>query len=132
MVVPRSACNMTTATLLRRGLTHGRSSTSKRQVPFFSKHANATVSMRFTSSAPPSVLSPDRLQAFREKGFIDENGLTLFDTLHEMQVRACQVYAADDLFGTYSPDSKKFEWMTYHDYDVKVQTCRTMLKDLGT
>jgi hypothetical protein len=70
--------------------------------------------------------------AFQAKGYLDERGLTVFDTLHEMQVRSCKVFAPKDLFGTYSDESKKFEWMTFQDYEQAVDKCRAVLKDLGT
>jgi hypothetical protein len=70
-------------------------------------------------------------KAFQAKGFLDERGLTAFDTLHEMQVRSCQVFAQRELFGTYSKESKKFEWMTYQEYDNAINQCRAVLKDLG-
>jgi hypothetical protein len=68
---------------------------------------------------------------FREAGILDESGLTSFDTLHEMQVRSCMVYSGNDLFGTYNSGSEQFEYMTYQEFDGKVNQCRSLLKDLG-
>jgi hypothetical protein len=76
-------------------------------------------------------ISSEREKDFQELGFLDENGLTVFDTLHEMQVRACKVYAQNDLFGTYQEGSNSFEYMTYDEYDNKVNQCRAALKTLG-
>ena len=72
-----------------------------------------------------------REENFREAGILDENGLTTFDTLHEMQVRSCMVYSGNDLFGTYNSGSEQFEYMTYQEFDGKVNQCRPLLKDLG-
>jgi hypothetical protein len=68
---------------------------------------------------------------FQELGFLDENGLTVYDTLHEMQVGACKVYAQNDLFGTYQEGSNSFEYMKYDEYGKKVDQCRAALKTLG-
>lgn len=76
-------------------------------------------------------LSTESEKEFQESGILDENGLTVFDTLHEMQTRACKVYAKNDLFGTYQEESKIFEYMTYEEYDEKVNQCRATLKTLG-
>lgn len=48
-----------------------------------------------------------------------------------MQVRSCHVFADRPLFGTYSNDSKKFEWMSYHEYAHKVDCCRAFLQSVG-
>lgn len=72
-----------------------------------------------------------REENFRKAGILDEHGLTSFDTLHEMQVRSCLVYSGNDLFGTYNPGSEQFEYMTYQEFDGKVNQCRSLLKDLG-
>lgn len=65
-------------------------------------------------------------------GFVDEDGLTVFETLHDMQVRSCKVFSDRELFGTYSEESNKFEWMTYAQYAEKVDTCRAFLQSVGT
>jgi long-chain acyl-CoA synthetase len=85
--------------------------------------ASAASQERFISTAD--------MQRFRKEGLLDEKGLTVFDTLHEMQLSSCQVYSQNDLFGTFSPKTEKFEWMTYEEYGKKVDQCRSMLKDLG-
>jgi hypothetical protein len=70
-------------------------------------------------------------RVFYAQGLVDERGLTIFDTLHEMQVRSCHVYASHPLFGTYSNETQRFEWTTYAYFQDRVDTCRTLLKDLG-
>jgi hypothetical protein len=50
---------------------------------------------------------------FQALGLLDERGLVNFDTLHNMQVRSCQVYAEKNLFATYSEETQNFEWMTF-------------------
>lgn len=70
------------------------------------------VSRCFSATTKSSVLSQEE-QEWHKKGILDERGLVKFDTLHNMQVRSCQVYAPKNLFATYSPDSQQFEWMTY-------------------
>ena len=69
---------------------------------------------------------------FQSLGILDEQGLTKFDTLHEMQVHSCMVYAKNELFGTFHPTSGTFQYMTYEDYGTQVHQCRSMLKNLGT
>ena len=83
-----------------------------------------------TATRGLAVLS-EREQALQEKGILDDLGLVNFDTLHEMQTRACDVYAEKQLFGTYSAESKQFEWMNFAEYAHKVEQCRAVLKDLG-
>ena len=73
----------------------------------------------------------DQVEQFRNEGYLDENGLTIFNTLHEMQLSSCHVYAPNPLFGTYNPESKDFEYMTYGEFGNRVNRCRSMLKDLG-
>lgn len=81
------------------------------------------------ASVPPDL--PAELKPFHELGYLDDDGLTVFDTLHDMQVRSCHVFADRPLFGTYSNDSKKFEWMSYHEYAHKVDCCRAFLQSVG-
>ena len=63
--------------------------------------------------------------------FLDEEGFTAFKTLHELQVASCKVYSENDLFGTYSSISGKFEYLSYGDFGKLVSQCRVLLKDLG-
>lgn len=76
-------------------------------------------------------ISTEDEKVFQEMGLLDDHGLTVFETLHEMQVNSCQVFAQNELFGTYDEDSKNFLFMKYNEYDQKVNQCRSLLKDLG-
>ena len=76
-------------------------------------------------------ISTDREKHFQELGFLDDKGLVIFDTLHQMQYRACQVYAENDLFGTYNPNEEKFEFESFAEFGKQVDRCRAVLKDLG-
>ena len=53
---------------------------------------------------------------------MDERGLVQFDTLHNMQVRSCRVYADKDLFATYSTTTQNFEWMAF----AECKLCRLL------
>jgi hypothetical protein len=72
----------------------------------------APTSLRF------STLTPEE-EKFYKEGILDERGLVQFDTLHNMQVRSCRVYAEKNLFATYSPETQKFEWMTFAECTLK-------------
>jgi hypothetical protein len=76
-------------------------------------------------------ISTEQEKHFQEMGYLDEKGLTVFDTLHEMQVRSCAVFSKNDLFGTYDPESKQFVYESFQDYANQVDKCRAVLKDLG-
>ena len=65
-------------------------------------------------------ISTEHEKECQELGLLDEDGLTVFDTLHEMQVNSCKVFSENDLFGTYQEDSNSFEYITYQDYADKV------------
>jgi hypothetical protein len=58
-------------------------------------------------------MTPDERRKYFEAGHVDDRGLLMFDTLHEMQIRSCQIFSKKNLFSTYSPETKQFEWMTY-------------------
>jgi len=92
----------------------------------------SSTAVRFLSTEPAPIVLTEEQKAFQEQGILDERGLTIFDTLHDMQVRSCQVFNDRKLFGTYSEETKDFEWMSFADYDHKVNQCRAVLKDLGT
>lgn len=72
------------------------------------------------------------IQAWKDRGVLDEYECTKFSTLHEMQVHSCEAYSKNQLFGTFTEASQKFEWMTFGEYADKVNQCRTVLNDLGT
>jgi long-chain acyl-CoA synthetase len=57
------------------------------------------------------------------------DGLLEFDTIHDVQARACAQWGDRDLFGTY--DNGEFGWMTYAEFDEKVKLARGVLTDLG-
>ena len=77
-------------------------------------------------------ISSEREKEFQELGFLDERGLTVFDTLHEMQVRTCAVFAENELFGSYDSEANSYKYITYGEFAEKVDKCRAVLKDLGT
>ena len=68
---------------------------------------------------------------FKERGFLDDEGLTTFNTLHELQVRSSLVFKENKLFGTYNEKSQSYDYMTYDEYNQTVNKCRTLLNDLG-
>eukprot|EP00536_Pseudo-nitzschia_multiseries_P000338 jgi/Psemu1/299994/fgenesh1_kg.4_\ len=57
--------------------------------------------------------------------------MTAFKTLHELQEHSSLIFADNELFGTYDEQSKTFKYMTYAEYNQKVNQCRSLLKDLG-
>lgn len=67
---------------------------------------------RTTRSLSSYVLT-DAEKQWQSQGILDERGLVAFDTLHNMQVRSCQVFSDKNLFSTYSEETKDFEWMTF-------------------
>jgi len=75
-------------------------------------------------------LSP-RDQKYYERGWMDEIGSVLFNTLHEDQVRACEIFAENQCLGTYSEETKKFEYITYAELGQLVDRTRDALKHLG-
>jgi hypothetical protein len=84
-----------------------------------------------TSTIAARSISTEQEQHFKQLGILDDQGLTVFDTLHEMQVNSCQVFKDNELFGTYDQASNDFKYMTYDEYNQKVNQCRSLLKDLG-
>jgi hypothetical protein len=54
-----------------------------------------------------------------------------FATLHELQESACQTFSSNDLFGTYSPATEKFEFITYSDVGREIERCRSLLQSMG-
>jgi hypothetical protein len=96
--------------------------------------SGSAATARWSSSIPPLLqhLQPDEIAAFTARGVLDDQGLTKFQTLHEMQVHACQVFAKKPLFGTYSNATGKFEYETYQQFGQQVQECVKALQHLGT
>jgi hypothetical protein len=84
-----------------------------------------------TSKIAARFISTEQEQNFKQLGILDDQGLTVFDTLHDMQVNSCRVFKDNELFGTYDQEAKGFKFMTYDEYNQKVNQCRTLLKDLG-
>lgn len=84
-----------------------------------------------SNSSSRRFITTEQERSFREEGILDEMGMTAFSTLHELQANSSRVYAENELFGTYQEDSNKFHFMTYDDYNQKVNQCRALLKDLG-
>lgn len=99
----------------------------------------ATLSRRQAVSCTRRILGQRRsivgttadIEAWKDQAVLDDLELVNFDTLHEMQVNACEVYSTNKLFGTYSEASKSFEWMSFEEFADKVDSCRAVLKDLG-
>ena len=72
--------------------------------------------------------------SLQERGVYDHRNLLKFDTIHELQANATIAFSDNPIFGTYTEregQDPQFEYMTYKDYGEKVDTCRTLLKDLG-
>ena len=83
-----------------------------------------------TGSASGYVLN-EREQKYHDMGWMDDRGLTLFKTLHENQVRSCEIYADNELYGVHNDETGNFEYFTYRDFGEKVNRARHVLKDLG-
>ena len=93
--------------ILRRAL----ASSSQRQ-----RRAVQVAALRGLSSSAAESSSPlSETEQWRREGIVDERGLVNFDTLHNMQVRSCRVFAEKRLFATYSEESQQFEWMTFRE-----------------
>lgn len=93
--------------------------------------ARAQSAAAASDAADATATFTPRERELQRQGLLDERGLTVFHTLHEMQVNSCRVFAEKQLFGTYSEASQRFEWMSFQDYADQVDRCRAMLKDLG-
>lgn len=76
-------------------------------------------------------VSTDQEKHFQELGVLDDQGLTTFNTLHELQVNSSLVFKDQELFGTYVEESKSYDYITYDEYSQRVNKCRVLLKDLG-
>jgi hypothetical protein len=84
---------------------------------------NGQQQCRFASSDNRPVLdevartgmTPEERARYYAAGIVDERALLNFNTLHEMQSRACTVFSKKNLFSTYNPETKQFEWMTYKE-----------------
>jgi hypothetical protein len=96
-----------------------------------SARINPTVSVATRTFASGAYKMSEREQKFVDMGWMDDRGLTLFKTLHENQVRSCAVFADNELYGKYNPDTQKFEYSTYREFGQQVNRARHVLKDLG-
>ena len=76
-------------------------------------------------------ITTDQEKHFQELGVLDEEGLTRFNTLHELQVNSALVFKDNELFGTYAEESKSYNYITYDEYDQRVSKCRSLLKESG-
>lgn len=83
----------------------------------------------FTSNC--RFITTDQEKHFQQLGVLDDQGLTTFNTLHELQVNSSLVFKENELFGTYEEQSKSYNYITYDDYNKKVNQCRVLLKELG-
>ncbi len=84
-----------------------------------------------TLSTSRRFITTDQEKQFQELGVLDDQGLTRFDTLHELQVNSNLVFKEHELFGTYSEESKNYHYITYDEYNQTVNQCRVLLQDLG-
>jgi len=91
-------------------------------------------SVRFLSAAatkPFDLTLTEKEKQFLERGWLDERGLTKFETLHELRTRCTEIYAENDLFGTYSSEKEQFEYITYKEFSNLVDRAQYVLNDLG-
>jgi len=84
-----------------------------------------------TLSASRRLITTDQEKHFQGLGILDNQGLTVFHTLHELQVHSSLIFKENELFGTYEEESKRYHYKTYDEYNQKVNQCRVLLKDLG-
>jgi len=83
------------------------------------------------SSTTHRFITTDQKKDFQRAGIIDDHGMVVFDTLHELQVHSSILYSDNELFGTFDNETKSYLYMTYAEYRTKVNQCRALLKDLG-
>jgi hypothetical protein len=93
---------------------------------------SSNYSTRSTSLSSPTPASLTSSTVLQKDGLVDNNGLTIFNTLHELQEVSCTVFGKNELFGAYNEISGQFEYLTYDDFGTKVKECRTLLRHLGT
>jgi hypothetical protein len=96
--------------------------------PCFQAITQSNAVKAFSTAGASSSMS---MADFQAQGLVDGHGLTMFNTLHELQLTACKVYPNNELFGTFSEKSGHFEYLTYRDFGEKVDECRAVLKHLG-
>jgi long-chain acyl-CoA synthetase len=81
--------------------------------------------------SPRRFITTDQEKLFQGKGYLDQDCMVAFQTLHELQYRSCQVFADNEIFGTFDPATTSYNFMTYEEYNQKVNRCRSLLKDFG-
>jgi len=90
----------------------------------------SATSLRWKTAASTRAFS-SHVQRLQADGVLDDRGLVNFDTLHELHVNSCKTYAHSHLFGTFSKETKVFEWETYSRFAEQVTRTRAVLRDLG-
>jgi len=87
-----------------------------------------------TSSGASQPSSPASKPIFECNNQLQRDGilcastnLLRFSTLHELQQNACRAFAANHLFGTYDTSSQSYGWMTYSDFQQKVNVLKHVL-----
>ena len=97
-------------------------------------------SSSFSSAAAAAGGDPDAAvegaeASLRRRGVLDSDGLVKFSTLHELHKHSSEVFAGNQLFGTYTAreegEGGDFVWMTYAEWGDRVDTCRAVLRDIG-
>lgn len=83
------------------------------------------------SSSSRRFITTDQEKHFQELGVLDAEGLTRFNTLHELQANSALIFKDNEIFGTYTEESKSFNYITYDEYNQRVNRCRTLLKESG-
>jgi len=76
-------------------------------------------------------ISTEKENHYKDIGYLNDDCLTIFSTLHDMQVRSCEVYSENELFGSYRNETDSFHYNTYGEFGEEVNRCRAVLKDLG-
>mmetsp|Transcript_10532 Transcript_10532/g.15423 ORF Transcript_10532/g.15423 Transcript_10532/m.15423 type:complete len:777 (-) Transcript_10532:85-2415(-) len=106
--------------------------TSTKTIPLLSRgryNATTTPPCSSFSTLPSSQDGGLKEQlSLRELGIVDDDHHLNFTTLHELQRNACIAYAPNNLFGSYSPTTRKYEWMTYADFARQVQSITHVLQ----
>ena len=95
------------------------------------RELSASLATPWKQASSRRSISTERENHFRDLGYLDDQGLTVFSTLHDMQVRSCAVYAENELFGSYDASANNFKYITYEEFGAQVDKCRAALKDLG-
>ena len=94
------------------------------------RELSASLATKWNPSGSRSI-STERENHFKDLGYLNDEGLTIFSTLHNMQVRSCAVYAENELFGSYDAAENNFKYVTYEEFGNQVDKCRAVLKELG-